>query len=281
MRYPSSVLLPVDLGRLGRDLDFAELDGYLREYLLQLGFRGRFRFRVRVSRSRGVEYAVRARGLGPVVIRPTSLEFHWFLRHAQELGVLRGVSFLHSQIRDAEDLYSLIEGIERDLDRGAGWLRAMDRGYVGRLLTMLHWLRGTGLFDVRFYVRSRGMRLSVPIQGILNNRLVLIDVSRVPGLVCRIYTLGILRDITTWVKASPGMKVVVMIDDAEALLGDWSRRLVGLIKEGRVHGVGYVVGHGGVGVGRELATGITVEELINELAFTANLRGMEIRGALP
>lgn len=262
------VILPVDMGRLGRVVEIEELHGYVKDYLLSNLGGGLFRFRVRASRGMGIEYRISRDGFS-LIVKPISIDFSWILRRLNEPWL----RYLYAKT-GARDLESLIEGIEEGMSRGADWLRVMDREHLGRLIPRLHWLRDTGLFDVKVRVGNTHVKLSTA--GL--SECVLVDLSNIPEQIVGMYILGFLEDVR--IKAGRGLAgVVVMIDDVDALgKGSMTRLLRAMTRSE----VGYVIGSS-IMLRDAASTRIILEDegdLIGFTLITRHPRSREIRGVL-
>ncbi|WP_446752224.1 helicase HerA domain-containing protein [Vulcanisaeta sp. JCM 16161] len=242
----TSVLIPVDLMKLGRPVDIDELKKYIADKLRILGFqRKRVRISMSMSKGDGIEFNVefQRKGFGRLSIMPLSIRFRWFIE--------RTVNYLDPEIKYV--VTTLMMENEKALDTVQGFISAVKdpellnmigRGPINKAIDLAYSLKGTGLFDAMVNIGGENIDISVfsPIR-VLRSRVAIIDLHELPDPLMNIYETILIEDIIRWFIGSRDNKVIMVVDNAEGLMGnkDLLNSLINNVRIGRSHGIFFIV----------------------------------------
>ena len=242
----TAVLIPVDLMKLGRPADIDELKKYIVDKLRILGFqRRKVRISMNMSKNDGIEFNVdfRRKGFGKLSIMPLSIRFRWFIE--------RAVNYLDPEIKYV--VTTLIMENEKALNTVQGFISAIKdpellntigRGPINKAVDLAYSLKDTGLFDAAVNVGGENMDISVfsPIR-VLRSRVAIIDLHELPDSLMSIYETILIEDIIKWFIGSRDNKVIMVVDNAEGLMGnkDLLNSLISNVRIGRSHGIYFIV----------------------------------------
>ncbi|WP_243666902.1 DUF87 domain-containing protein [Vulcanisaeta sp. JCM 16159] len=216
----ASVLVPLDVMKLGRPIDIDELKNYVVDKLRMLGFRKKkAKISIIKSRSDGIKFNVAFQdgGVGKLSIIPLSIRFRWFIE--------RAINYLDPEVRYV--VITLMISNDKALNTVQSFIsaikdpeliNAIGRGPINKAIDLAYSLRDSGFFDAIVNVGKEDVELSVfsPMRA-LKSRVVLIDLHELPSSLIGIYEIILIEDIIKWFMSSRDNKVVMVVDNAEGL----------------------------------------------------------------
>ena len=109
---------------------------------------------------------------------------------------------------------------------------------------MAYSLKDTGLFDAMVNIGGENMDISLfsPIR-VLRSRVAIIDLHELPDSLMSIYETILIEDIIRWFIGSRDNRVIMVVDNAEGLMGNKNllNSLINSVRIGRFHGIYFIV----------------------------------------
>ncbi|BDR91515.1 helicase HerA domain-containing protein [Vulcanisaeta souniana] len=241
----ASILMPMDLMKLNRPIDLDELRKYVIDKLRMLGFNGKTKITMDVSKENGIDFHINflKQEIGELIVFPSSIRFRWFIE--------RAINYLDPEIRYAileimikdEKALSTIQSFISVL-KDSELTNMVGKGSIGKAMELAYLLRDSGYFDALVNVGSDNIDLSIfsPIR-VLKGRVTVIDLHELPESLMNIYETILIEDIIGWFRGSRNNRVVIVVDNAEGLANDKNvlSALISNMRIGKAHGVSFIV----------------------------------------
>ena len=240
-----SLVLPIDLMRLGRPIDVDELRKYVIDKLRVLGFRSRVKVRMSISRNGGVEFTIDfiRRRFGKLRVYPLSIKFRWFIE--------RAVNFFDPEIKYV--VTKLIVDNEKAVSTAQSFIEILRKPElvdlfgkppINKAIDLAYTLMRSGYFDAVINIGGENIDISIysPMRA-LRNKIIVFDIHEMPEHLLNIYETILIEDVIKWFMGSPGNKAVMIIDNAEGLIDNKNllNALVNSVRVGKLYGVFFII----------------------------------------
>ncbi|KUO79154.1 MAG: hypothetical protein AT718_02175 [Vulcanisaeta sp. JCHS_4] len=240
-----SLLLPLDLMRLGRSIDIDELRRYVIDKLRVLGFRSKVKVKMSLSKDDGVEFNVYfpKREFGSLSVFPSSIRFRWFIE--------RAINYLDPEVKyivttlmmENDKSLNTVQNFMNAL-RNPELLNLLNKSSINKAMDLAYFLRNSGYFDAVINVGGENIDISIysPMR-LLRNKLVIFDIHELPEYLLNVYEVVLMEDIIRWLMGLRNGKVIIVVDNAEGLMGsnDLLSTLINNVRIGRIYGVSFII----------------------------------------